>query len=41
MRFAPIQLPRKSPYFSIACSVYREQLGVYRQLDGAHAKTIR
>jgi hypothetical protein len=41
MRFIPSQLPLMSPYFWMACSVYREQLGSYRQLAGSHAKTIR
>jgi hypothetical protein len=41
MRLAPIQLPRSSPYFSIACSVYREQVGSNRQLEGSHANTTR
>jgi hypothetical protein len=41
MRFMPIQLPLNRPYRSIACSVYREHDGSYRQLDGIQAKTIR
>mgnify|MGYP006184590195 CR=1 FL=1 len=41
IRRAPIQLPLRTPYFMIASSVYREQLGSNRQLDGSHAKRIR
>jgi hypothetical protein len=41
IRRAPIQLPLSTPYFMIASSVYREQLGSNRQLDGSHAKRIR
>jgi hypothetical protein len=41
MRRAPIQLPLRTPYFMIAASVYREQLGSKRQLDGNHAKRKR
>lgn len=41
MRLAPIQLPLNTPYFAMACSVYREHVGSKRQLDGSHAKTTR
>jgi hypothetical protein len=41
MRLAPIQLPFKSPYLTIACSVYREQVGSKRQLDGSQKKAAR
>jgi hypothetical protein len=37
----PIHDPFTSPYFWMACSVYREQLGSNRQEDGNHAKTLR
>jgi hypothetical protein len=36
MRFAPIHAPLISPYFSMASSVYCEQLGVKRQVGGIH-----
>jgi hypothetical protein len=41
MRRMPIQLPRSRPYFAIACSVYLEQVGSYRQLWGNQANRIR
>lgn len=41
MRFAPIHEPFSNPYFTIASSVYREQLGSKRQLDGSQKKTTR
>ncbi len=34
IRLTPIQLPRTVPYFSTACTVYSEQVGVNRQEGG-------
>jgi hypothetical protein len=31
----PINTPLATPYFSMACTVYSEQLGVYRQVGGS------
>ena len=31
----PINTPLKTPYFSMACTVYSEQLGVYLQDGGS------
>jgi len=31
----PMKTPLGTPYFSMACNVYREQLGVYLQDGGS------